>query len=235
MPGRNLTLFASGQELKPETKETTATLDPPSEVLIDRDGPRTAVLSATKTESMTVEESGRPVSEYMALPASQYSVLDAELVERIDDDTFRCFISGINLLGFKVNPVITVSVTVQERGCVVRLLSCELRGNRLVEAANSRFNASMVNRLSWRVGSEEPENKELVSDLTLEVVLDVPNWFRLVSPAAVSATGSKVMQQVVNQMVPRFLEQLKQDYALWASGDESRKPLGGGTIGLDQS
>lgn len=26
------------------------------------------------------------------------------------------------------------------------------------------------------------------------------------------------MQQVVNQMVPRFLEQLKLDYARWASG-----------------
>ena len=39
--------------------------------------------------------------EYMELPASQYSVLDAKRIERIDDDTFRCFVGGINFLSFK--------------------------------------------------------------------------------------------------------------------------------------
>lgn len=37
----------------------------------------------------------------MELPASQYSVLDAKRIERIDDDTFRCFVGGINFLSFK--------------------------------------------------------------------------------------------------------------------------------------
>ena len=32
----------------------------------------------------------RRPAEYMTLPASQYSVLDAKRIERIDDDTFRC-------------------------------------------------------------------------------------------------------------------------------------------------
>lgn len=38
----------------------------------------------------------------MELPASQYSVLDAKRIERIDDDTFRCYVGGINFLRFKV-------------------------------------------------------------------------------------------------------------------------------------
>ncbi len=38
----------------------------------------------------------------MTLPASQYSVLDAKRIERIDDDTFRCYVGGISLLNFKV-------------------------------------------------------------------------------------------------------------------------------------
>lgn len=45
----------------------------------------------------------------------------------------------------------------------------QLQGNRIVEAANSRFHASMVNELSWRAESDDPDKKEIVSDLTLEV------------------------------------------------------------------
>ena len=41
---------------------------------------------------------------------------------------------------------------------------------------------------------------------------------------------SQVMQRVLNTMVPRFLAQLRADYALWAAGDESRKPVGDGQI-----
>lgn len=64
----------------------------------------------------------------MRLPASQYSVLDAKKIERIDEDTFRCYVGGLRLLGFTVEPVLTVSVVVQERGPVVELLDTRVRG-----------------------------------------------------------------------------------------------------------
>lgn len=63
----------------------------------------------------------------MQLPASQYSVLDAQKIERIDDDTFICYVGGLNFLGFVVEPVLTVSVIVQERGPVVKLLKTQVR------------------------------------------------------------------------------------------------------------
>lgn len=66
----------------------------------------------------------------MTLPASQYSVLDAQRVERLDADTFRCHVGGIKLLGFEVEPVITVSVVVGPRGPTVRLLETKVRGER---------------------------------------------------------------------------------------------------------
>jgi Protein of unknown function (DUF1997) len=44
--------------------------------------------------------------EYMTLPASQYSVLDAKRIERIDDDTFRCYVGGISFLNFKASQLI---------------------------------------------------------------------------------------------------------------------------------
>ena len=62
----------------------------------------------------------------MQLPASQYSVLDAKKIERLDDDTFMCYVGGLNFFGFVVEPVLTVSVIVQERGPVVRLLDTKV-------------------------------------------------------------------------------------------------------------
>lgn len=62
----------------------------------------------------------------MVLPASQYSVLDARRVERLDEDTFRCHVGALRFFSLEVEPVITVSVTVQERGPTVRLLSTKV-------------------------------------------------------------------------------------------------------------
>lgn len=59
----------------------------------------------------------------MALPASQYSVLDARKIERLDDDTFRCHVGGLKFFGIKVEPVLTVSVVVGGKGPTVKLLS----------------------------------------------------------------------------------------------------------------
>lgn len=62
----------------------------------------------------------------MTLPASQYSVLDAKQIERIDDSTFRCYVGGLRFLGLTIDPVLTVSVDVTEKGPTVRLLSTKV-------------------------------------------------------------------------------------------------------------
>ena len=66
-------------------------------------------------------------AEYMALPASQYSVLDAERIERLDDNSFRCYVGGLRLFSLVVEPVLTVSVVVGERGPTVKLLETRVR------------------------------------------------------------------------------------------------------------
>ena len=62
-------------------------------------------------------------AEYMALPASQYSVLDAQRIERIDDNTFCCYVEGVKFFGIRVEPVLTVAVVVGPKGPTVKLLS----------------------------------------------------------------------------------------------------------------
>lgn len=190
---------------------------------------RVARFRATKQAVQVVRElDSRSLAEYMALPASQYSVLDARKIERVDDTTFRCYVGQLNFLGFSVEPVITVSVTVEPRGCTIRLLSCRLQGSRIVEDINSKFAAQMTNSVSW-APTEDPGTKQISSDTTIEVDVEVPGWFILPTPA-VEAAGSGVMAATLKAMVPRFLAQLEKDYALWASGDESRRPIGEGVL-----
>lgn len=160
---------------------------------------------------------------YMTLPASQYSVLDAKRIERVDEDTFRCYVGGFHFMNFHVDPVLTLSVIVEERGPTVRLLDTTLQGSKVVEEANNRFNATMVNIVRWQEGGEY--GKEICSETSLEVTLELPGWF-LLPPSVVENSGSKIMQKILNRAVPRFLEQLKNDYVTWATG-------GSRTIGLE--
>jgi hypothetical protein len=210
-------------------------------------------------------------------------------IERVDDTTFRCYVGQLAFLGFSVEPVITVSVTVEPRGCTIRLLSCRLQGSKLVEEVNNKFTAQvrragegewevmeerrlfgasqpgpsspcagsaaasatagapspprppstpnppspararqMTNAVTW-APTDDPGAKAITSDTTIEVDVEVPGWF-LLPTASVEAAGSGVMAATLKAMVPRFLKQLEKDYALWASGDDSRKPIGDGVL-----
>lgn len=66
--------------------------------------------------------------EYMSLPASQYSVLDAQRIERVDDNTFRCYVYRFRFFAFEVCPVLMVKVEEQANGCCIKLLSCKVCG-----------------------------------------------------------------------------------------------------------
>ena len=87
-----------------------------------RANPRSLPLESRETPHLVAG-----AAEYMTLPASQYSVLDAKKIERLDEETFVCHVGGLKFFNFEVEPVITVSVTVLERGPTVRLLSCKVR------------------------------------------------------------------------------------------------------------
>lgn len=85
----------------------------------------------------------------MRLPASQYSVLDAKKIERLDDDVFMCYVGGLNFLGFVVNPVLKVSVIVNDRGPVVKLLETKVGSGApglSVSTATPSLHASILSR-----------------------------------------------------------------------------------------
>lgn len=199
-----------------------------------------AVLAAQLSGFQDVQEMQRPLSEYMSLPASQYSVLDARKIERISDTMFKCYVGELNLISWTAEPVLTVSVTVEpeEQGCTIRLLSCTLRGSKFVEDINDKFDAKMTNVVRWRAASagttgqakQSPAHtdavsrtsKQIVSTTSLRVELEIPGWCSFLPASTIEKTGSGVLQNVLNAMVPRFLAQLNNDYKLWAAGNGLR-------------
>ncbi|XP_047307266.1 uncharacterized protein SYNPCC7002_A1590 [Impatiens glandulifera] len=185
---------------------------------------------ARRTESVSVQQLSRPLVDYMSLPASQYSVLDAERIERINDNTFRCYVYRFKFFTFEVCPVLLVKVEEQENGCVIKLLSCKLEGSPIVAAQNEKFGASMVNRISCNNRVGDSLMGELVSDAVIEVSIDIPFAFRALPVQAIESAGTQVLDQILRIMLPRFMAQLVKDYKVWASGDTSRQPIGTGQI-----
>lgn len=181
-------------------------------------------------ESCVIEELERPLSEYMSLPASQYSVLDAERIVREDENTFKCYVYRFKFFAFEVCPVLLVRVEEQPNGCRIRLLSCKLEGSPIVVAQNEKFSASMVNEVSYSFSDESSTARQLISETTIEVIIDIPFAFRPIPVEIIESTGNQVLQQLLKLMLPRFLSQLSKDYKAWATGDTSRRPLGTGQI-----
>ncbi|KAK6137953.1 hypothetical protein DH2020_028309 [Rehmannia glutinosa] len=112
-----------------------------STLRISADSAPKARFVARRTESVSVRQLQRPLIEYMSLPASQYSVLDAERIERVDDNTFRCYVYRFKFFAFEVCPVLLVRVEEQPNGCCIKLLSCKLEGSPIVVAQNDKFDA----------------------------------------------------------------------------------------------
>ncbi|KAG7016319.1 hypothetical protein SDJN02_21426 [Cucurbita argyrosperma subsp. argyrosperma] len=179
---------------------------------------------ARRSESVTVRQLSRPLNEYMSLPASQYSVLDAERIERIDDCTFRCYVYRFKFFAFEVCPVLIVRVEVQPNGCCIKLLSTALT---LIWCRNA---ANMVNQISYDVNRGSSPLQKLTSDTVIEVNIEIPFAFRAIPVQAIESAGTQVLEQILKLMLPRFTAQLVKDYQAWASGDTSRQPLGTGEI-----
>lgn len=91
-------------------------------------------------------------AEYMTLPASQYSVLDANRIERLSDTTFRCYVGGLKFLNFVVEPVLTVSVEVGEHGPTVRLLSTKV-GALIRQVMHTTSTHSCKAAVLWRAST----------------------------------------------------------------------------------
>ena len=68
--------------------------------------------TAAAQGTVVVKDNKRTVEQYMALPASEYSVLSASQIQRIGDSEFVCTLPTMNFFGTKITPTLYVDVLV---------------------------------------------------------------------------------------------------------------------------
>ncbi|KAI8030122.1 putative clathrin assembly protein [Camellia lanceoleosa] len=145
---------------------------------------------------------------YMSLPASQYSVLDAESIERVDNSTFRCYVYNFKFFAFEVCPVLLVRVEEKPNGFCIKLLSCKLEDSPIVVAQNKKIDASMVNRVSCDRKQSDSSVAELTSDTVIEVSIEIPFAFRPIPVQAIESSSTQVLEQILRIMLPCFMAQI---------------------------
>ena len=190
--------------------------------------PRVTWRAAAKG-SVVVKESQRTVEEYMALPASQYSVLSAEQIQRLSDTEFKCTLPTMNFFGTKICPVLYVDVNVypEDARSEIVVSRAETIGSDVALKVNGTFNISAVNTVT--AGTDRKGQKTLNSDTNLRIDVVVPSTKLPIR--VIQSGGNFLMQQSLNIIVPTFVRILRADFQRWSTGVNDRSAVEGATLG----
>eukprot|EP00903_Cladosiphon_okamuranus_P011788 g11079.t1 len=120
----------------------------------DWDNGERIVWKASKRSRAEVEEGSRKLTDYLALPPTEYSLLDPKMITRLSDETFRMDGATINIVGTKVHPVLFVKVEVQPENNLANIMveKVELEGSEAVRSAGGSFNGNFVMQRSVDIG-----------------------------------------------------------------------------------
>jgi hypothetical protein len=177
-----------------------------------------------------VKEGKRTSDAYMALPASQYSILSAEQVIRLSDTDFKIMLGTLNFFGTKIAPILYASVDVypKEAKSVIKVIRAETVGSDMALAVNGTFSISAVNVVTAEVN--EKGQKTLNSNTTLVIDVLVPKSRFPIS--IIQSGGNFIMQSSLNIIVPTFVRILAADFKRWSDGDDERDALEGVKLDL---
>jgi hypothetical protein len=191
---------------------------------------RSLTWRAEKKSTVVVKEINRPVEAYMALPASQYSVLTSDSISRIDDTNFKANMPSMNFFGTVIRPVLYVDVTVypEDAKSIIAVKRAETVGSPVAESINGTFNIKAINAVS--AGIDGKNRKTLTSDTKLVIDVLIPESSKIPT-GVLQKTGNFILQSSLNVIVPTFVRLLAFDFRRWSAGDDSRNAIDGATLG----
>jgi hypothetical protein len=194
---------------------------------------RSVCWKASVKSSVRVKETKRTSEAYMALPASEYSVLSAQQVERLSDSQFKFALGSLNFFGTKIAPVLYVDVNVfpEEHRSEIAVRRAETVGSAVAEKINGTFSISALNVVS--AGVDQKGRKILCSDVSLQIDAVVPEWSRL-PLGLVQSGGNFVVQSSLSLVGAAFVRILAADFQRWSAGNDSRTALEGASLALEQ-
>jgi hypothetical protein len=176
-----------------------------------------------------VKESKRTAEEYMALPASQYSVLSADQIERLSDSQFKATLGKLNFFGNTFIPILYVDVNVypDEARAEIVVNRAETTGSEIADKVSGTFDIKANNCVS--AGLDRKGRKVLISDTSLAIHVKVPEEAKL--PIRVIRSGGNfIIQQSLNLIVPTFIRILASDFKRWSAGDDTRDAIDGASL-----
>ncbi|CAM9324983.1 unnamed protein product [Choristocarpus tenellus] len=192
--------------------------------------------TASKSSMVNVEEGPRKLSAYLALPPTEYSLLDPKMIKRTSEDTFQMNCGTLNFFGTKVNPILFMKVIVNEKEGMANIMieKVELEGSPSIRNASGTFSVSSTTIVSSSDvevekggvfgrgrGSGGKGNKSLRTQASIEIDILVPNE-NFIPHGVLRRTGSFLMQRVLDVGLPQFTRFLRRDYGRWSQGDDER-------------
>ena len=176
-----------------------------------------------------VKETKRTTEEYMALPASQYSVLSANQIQRLSDSQFKATLGRLNFFGNDFIPILYVDVDVipDESRAEIAVKKAETTGSEIADKISGTFDIFAKNSVS--TGYDKKGRKVLISDTKLSIDVIVPEDSK-VPLRIINSGGNFIIQQSLNVIVPTFIRLLAFDFKKWSAGDDSREAVEGARL-----
>jgi hypothetical protein len=185
---------------------------------------------ASAKSTVRVKEIGRSVEEYMALPASEYSVLAGKQIERLSDTEFKCNLPSLNFFGTKIQPVLYAEVKVypEEARAEISVTRAETQGSETADKLSGTFSISSTNKVSAGV-DDQSGSKTLNSDTNLEIQVRIPKD-SMIPSRLVQSTGNFIIQNSLNIVVAAFIRILSSDFRRWSAGSNDRDAVEGASL-----
>lgn len=186
--------------------------------------------TASAKGSVRVKELIRTVEEYMRLPASEYSVLSAEQIERLNDREFKCSLGTMNFFGTKITPILYVDVDVitAENKSIIAVTRAETTGSEIADKINGTFSISAINTV--QAGIDDKNRKTLSSATELKIDCIVPPESKL-PLRVIQSGGNFLMQSTLTVILQAFVRILASDFKRWSAGSDARDAIEGESLG----
>jgi len=201
-----------------------------SAAIEERQQERRITWTAAVKSTVKVKPVNRSVKDYMALPASQYSILAANQIERLSDTQFKAVLGKLNFFGTVIIPVLYVDVNVvpEEHRAEIVVSRAETTGSETADKISGTFKISAVNLVSTSV-DEKTDRPTLTSDVSLKIDVLVPEDAKI-PMRIIQSSGNFIIQSSLNVIVPTFVRILREDFKRWSAGDDSRGAVEGAAL-----
>ncbi len=204
---------------------TTSTID----ATVIKDRPR-VIWEAATSSSVRVKEIRRTTEQYMALPASQYSVLSAKQITRLSDTEFKANLGTLNFFGTKLSPILYVIVNVIPELAKSEIIvnRAEIEGGEAAKLINGSFSISAINTVTTTMNARG--DKLLSSDTNIRIEAYIPPT--KIPLGVIRKGGNFIIQSSLNLIVPTFVRILAADFKRWSAGNDERTEVDGANLNL---